>query len=468
MSSVFQSDLAVLGAGPGGYVAAIRAAQLGQKVAIIDRERPGGVCLNWGCIPTKALLTGAEWVENLKFHGETFGISSSGVLELDYSKAIAHSRKVSDTLCKGVHSLLKKNQIEYFQGEGRLSGKRGLNVLSPKEVQVEAAHILLATGSEDFVPRGVTIDGKRILTSREALESSEVPERIVIVGAGAVGIEFAYIYSMYGAKVTVVEMADQVLPGADEELSVVLRRSLQKKGIKFIMNTRFDDVAVTSKSACLSLKQNEKDLEIEADQVLLAIGRRPLVKNLGFEELGVGLTERGFLEIDGTLQTNIHSISAIGDLAGPPLLAHKASEEGVAAVEFISGVKRPEIDYKRIPGCIYSQPQVAWIGLTEKEAQLVFGEGCRVGKFPFVASGKAVASVHKAGFSKIIAEPRYGQIVGAHIVGHGATELIAEIGLAMTLEATTEEISGTVHAHPTMSESIMEASLAAEGRSINF
>jgi dihydrolipoamide dehydrogenase len=192
------------------------------------------------------------------------------------------------------------------------------------------------------------------------------------------------------------------------------------------------------------------------------------VENLGLEELGVGLTERGFLEIDGTLQTNIHSISAIGDLAGPPLLAHKASEEGVAAVEFISGVKRPEIDYKRIPGCIYSQPQVAWIGLTEKEAQLAFGEGCRVGKFPFVASGKAVASVHTAGFSKIIAEPRYGQIVGAHIVGHGATELIAEIGLAMTLEATTEEISGTVHAHPTMSESIMEASLAAEGRSINF
>lgn len=468
MNSVFQSDLAVLGAGPGGYVAAIRAAQLDQKVTIIDRDRPGGVCLNWGCIPTKALLTGAEWVENLKFHGESFGISSSGVMELDYGKAIAHSRKISDRLCKGVRSLLKKNRIEFIQGDGRLSGPRGIEVQASEQIQVEAAHILLATGSDEFVPAGLRIDGERILTSREALASTVVPDRIVIIGAGAVGVEFAYIYSMYGAQVSIVEMADRVLPGADEEVSAVLRRALEKRGIEFKMGARFEGAEISSKGVCVSLTKNDEDLEIESDQLLLALGRRPLSGGLGQEAVGLELTDQGFLKVDENLRTNVSTISAIGDLAGPPLLAHKASEEGVAAVEFMAGESRPVVDYKRIPSCIYTQPQVAWIGLNENEARAAFGEDVRVGKFPFVASGKAIASAHTAGFTKILAEPEYGQIIGAHIVGHGATELIAEIGLAMTLESTTKELSGTVHAHPTLSESILEASLAAEGRSINF
>ncbi len=466
MNDADRFDLAVLGAGPGGYVAAIRAAQLGLRVAVVEEDRPGGVCLNWGCIPSKSLLTGAEMVEALRAHGKAFGIAAGG-LTLDYGKAIDTSRKASDRLCKGVESLLKKNRITLIRGRGKLAGPHALEVSGPEARRVEASHVILATGSDEWVPPGVEVDGERILTSRQALESKRIPERLVVVGAGAVGCEFAYVYAMYGSKVTVIEMADQMLPGADAEAAAALQREYRRKGIEVQLGTRFEALKLANGGVRVAVRQGETDGELTADQVLLAIGRSPLSADLGLEEAGVEVDRRGFVQTDARRRTSAPSVSAIGDVAGGPLLAHKASEEGIAAAEWLVGHERPALDHRKIPACIYCQPQVAWIGHTEEEAREAFGE-VKVGKFPFLASGKGVAAGHTAGFAKIVAEPRYGEIVGAHVVGFGATELIAEIGLAMTLEATTAEVAGTSHAHPTLSEAIMEAALAAEGRSINF
>lgn len=467
MASQERFDLAVIGAGPGGYVGAIRAAQLGQKVAVIEADRPGGVCLNWGCIPSKALLTGAELVETLRAHGETFGVTARGV-ELDYGKVVDHSRRCADRLVKGVESLLKKNQITLIPGRGRLAGPQRIEVSGSEERVVEAERLLLATGSREWVPPGVPVDGRRVLTSREALESKVVPERLLVVGAGAVGVEFAYVYAMYGAKVTIIELMDQMLPGSDPEVAKALQREFRRKGIEVQLGTRFEEIKVVGDGCQTHVVRGDAQDTIESDQVLVAIGRKPLSDDLGLEQAGVELDRRGFVRVDEWMGTNVEGISAIGDLAGPPLLAHKASEEGIAAVERAAGVKRPALDHRKIPGCVYAQPQVAWIGLTEPEAREQHGDELRVGRFPFTASGKAVASAHTAGFVKLIAEPRYNEIVGAHVVGHGATELIAELALAMTLESTTAEIAGTSHAHPTLAEAIMEAALDAEGRVINF
>jgi dihydrolipoamide dehydrogenase len=467
VSTAGRFDVAILGGGPGGYVAAIRAAQLGMKAAVVEADRLGGVCLNWGCIPSKALLTGAELVESLRQHGEAFGIVASG-LTLDYAKVHAHSRKTADRLARGVEALFKKNAVTWIRGRGRLAGPTSIAVDGPDAGAVEAAHVIVATGSTEWVPPGVTVDGARVLTSREALASPQLPGRLVVIGAGAVGVEFAYVYAMYGAQVTVVEMADQMIPGADAEVAQALLRELRRKRIDVRLGTRFEELKVGGAGVRVSVTQGGEASEIEADQVLVAIGRRPLSQDLGLEGLGVGVSARGFVEVDAHHRTRVPSISAIGDVAGGALLAHKASEEGIAAVEHLAGLRRPALDPARIPACIYAQPQVAWIGLTEAQARERFGDALKVGKFPFQASGKAVASLHTAGFAKILAEPRHGEIVGAHVIGAGATELIAEIGLAMTLESTTAEIAGTVHAHPTLSEALLEAALAAEGRGINF
>jgi dihydrolipoamide dehydrogenase len=460
-------DWVVIGSGPGGYVAAIRAAQLGHRVAIVEEDRPGGVCLNWGCIPSKALLTGAELVENVRSHGETFGLRA-GTLELDYSKVVDHSRKTADRLCKGVQGLLKKNQIELVAGRGRVAGPHAVEVSEPADRVLEAERILVATGSAEWVPPGLEVDGETVLTSREALEKREVPERLVVVGAGAVGIEFAYVYAMYGAQVTVVEMMDQMIPGADPDVAQVLQREFRRKGIDVRLGTRFEKLERGPSGVGVVISSEKGNEELPADRVLAAIGRRPRSAGLGLEEAGVALDERGFVRVDAELRTQVASIGAIGDVAGGALLAHKASEEGIAAVEFAAGLSRPALHHDRIPACIYAQPQVAWVGLGEAAARERYGDDLKVGKFPFTASGKALAAAHSAGFAKILAEPEYGAIVGAHIVGAGATELIAEIGLALTLEATTDEIGATCHAHPTLSEAILEATLAAESRAINF
>jgi dihydrolipoamide dehydrogenase len=462
-------DLALVGAGPGGYVAAIRAAQLGHRVAVIEQDRVGGVCLNWGCIPSKALLSGAELVEQLRSHGDTFGIGASGIT-LDYDKVVTHSRKTADRLVRGVESLFKKHQIQVVRGRGRLAGPNAVEVSGGEggDQVVEATHVILATGSREWTPPGVSVDGKRILTSREALESRTVPGKLVVIGAGAVGVEFAYVYAMYGAQVVLVEMADQMIPGADPDVAEALQREFRRKKIEVRLGTRFEEMKASNGGVRVVVRKGDATSELDADQVLVAIGRRPLSDDLGLERVGLAPDAKGFVRVDERLRTDVPSISAIGDLARPPLLAHKASEEGIAAVEWLSGVTRPALDHWKIPACIYAQPQVAWIGRTEAQAREEFGPDLRVGKFPFTASGKAVAAGHTPGFAKILAEPRYGEIVGAHVVGYGATELIAEIGLAMTLEATTSEVAATSHAHPTLSEALLEAALAAEGRGINF
>lgn len=460
-------DLAILGAGPGGYVAAIRAAQLGRRVAVVERERPGGVCLNWGCIPSKALLSGAELIETLRAHGESFGVSAGGLV-LDYAKAIDHSRKVSDRLCKGVESLFKKNRIVLVPGSGRLAGSNEVAVEGPAPTRVEADAVILATGSAELVPAGVELEAGRVMTSREALESKQVPPRLVVVGAGAVGVEFAYVYANYGSQVTILEMADQMLPGADPEVAQALQREFRRKKIDVRLGTRFEEIKSANGVVRVRVRKGDEGAEVEAEQVLLAIGRRPLSKDIGLEAAGIELDPRGFVKVDANCRTSLASVFAIGDLAGPPLLAHKASEEGIHCVEEIAGIARPPLDVWKIPACIYAQPQVAWIGRTEAQARAEYGDDLLVGKFPFTASGKAVATAHTAGFVKLLAEPRYREIVGAHIVGAGATELVAEIAIAMTLEATTTEIAGTSHAHPTLAEAILEAALAAEGRSVHF
>jgi len=371
-------------------------------------------------------------------------------------------------LCKGIASLFDKNKIQLIRGRGRLESANTLAVTGADEQLVEAEKILLATGSSEWIPPGVHVDGERVLTSREALVSKNIPERLVIIGAGAVGLEFAYIYANYGSKVTVIEMLPQILPGADAEVATAVAREFRKKKIEIKTKTRFEGLELGANGVEVHASKGEEAISFPADQVLIAIGRKPLSEEIGLDSLGIAQTEKGYVQVDDQLRTNVQSVLAIGDLAGPPLLAHKASEEGVAAVEFAAGLTRSPLDHRRIPGCIYTQPQVAWIGLTEEAARKQYGEDLRVGKFPFLASGKAVATAHTAGFVKLLAEPKYGELVGAHIVGAGATELIAELGLGMNLETTTEEIIGTCHAHPTLSEAILEAALAAEGRGIHY
>ena len=329
-------DWAVIGAGPGGYVAAIRAAQLGQRVAVIEADRPGGVCLNWGCIPSKALLTGAELVENLTRHGETFGVSAEGIT-LDYAALIDHSRKTADRLCKGVQGLLKKNQIELVAGRGQLLAPGRVAVSGETETVIEADRVLLATGSTEWTPPGIEIDGERVLTSKEALVSKRVPEHLVVIGAGAVGIEFAYVYAMYGSKVTVIEMADQMLPGCDPDVATALGREFRRKQIDVKTGTRFEAAKPNGQGVTVSISSDKGAEELQADQVLVAIGRRPLSADLGLEALGIDLDPKGHVPVDASYETTVPGVFAIGDLSGPPLLAHKASEEGIAAVEMAAG-----------------------------------------------------------------------------------------------------------------------------------
>jgi dihydrolipoamide dehydrogenase len=447
-------------------MAAIRAAQLGLRTAVIESERPGGVCLNWGCIPTKSLLTGAELVESVRQRGTAFGINTGGIT-LDYGRAIDHSRRVADRLCQGVQGLLKKNQIELVRGRAQLSGANSLEVSGPDARTVEAAQIVLATGSREWVPPDVAVDGKRVLTSREALESRTIPDRLLIIGAGAVGIEFAYVYATYGARVTVLEMADQVLPGVDAEIAKTLEKEFRRKGIEILLGCRFEKIDTGPDAVRVVYTCADRSEEIAVDQVLVAVGRRPATDSLGLERTGVALDGRGFVSVDDRHRTSVPTIAAIGDVSGGPLLAHKASEEGIAAAEYTAGLERPPLDPLRIPACIYAQPQVASLGLTEAQAREQFGDAVRIGKFPFSAVGKAVAADHTSGFAKLVVNAEFGEIVGAHIIGAGATELIAEVSLAMQLEATTAEIAHTVHAHPTLSEAIWEAALSAEGRSLN-
>jgi dihydrolipoamide dehydrogenase len=457
-------DLAVIGSGPGGYVSAIRATQLGMRVAIIEEERLGGVCLNWGCIPTKAILKAAEQFEDVKRKAVP-GLVVDG-LRVDYSAVIDASRGAADRLNKGVTSLMKKNQIEIFQGRGRLAGPGLVSVSGSQPQEIQAERILLATGSTERVLPGIEVDGKLVLTSREALESRVMPGSIVIVGAGAVGLEFAYSYAAYGAEVTVIEMAEQILPGFDAEVAKTLAQSLQRKKIKLLTKTAFRELKASDGRVHVTVEGEKGEAQIQADQLLLAVGRRALADDLGLETVGVTV-ERGFIKADSEYRTSAAGIWAIGDVIGPPLLAHKASDEGIAAVEYMAGARHKALNYQQIPGCIYCQPQVGVVGLTEQQARET-GRSIAIGRVPYAAAGKAVAVGHTEGFVKLIVDEAHGEILGCHIVGADATELIAEVTLAMASEATVHELAETVHAHPTLSELILESARAALKQSINF
>jgi dihydrolipoamide dehydrogenase len=458
-------DLVVVGAGPGGYVAAIRAAQLGLRTAVVERERAGGVCGNWGCIPSKALLADATLYRAMR-EGAARGLVAEG-LRVDFEKVMARSRGVAAQQAKGVEFLFKKNGIDYVLGTARLA-KGGVAVTrADGDAQTIAAkHVLLATGSGERLLPGLEVDGEVVMTSREALASPQLPASVVVIGGGAVGVEFAYMYASFGAAVTVVELADGLLPGMDADLGKELARAFARQKIEVLLGHRFEQLTRNGTGASVAVRGSKDMRALTAERVLVAVGRAPLSADLGLEEAGVR-TERGFVVVDGALRTSAPSVWAIGDLVGPVMLAHAASEQGVHVVEVIAGLRtEAQLAPATIPMCVYCEPEVASVGLTEAQARERGEVG--VGRFPFKALGKAMATGHTEGFVKVVCGKPHDEILGVHMVGHGVTDLIAEAGLARTLEATVDEIAETVHAHPTLAEALREAALAAAGRALNI
>ncbi|MBI2158221.1 MAG: dihydrolipoyl dehydrogenase [Candidatus Rokubacteria bacterium] len=454
-------DVAVVGTGPGGYVAAIRCAQLGLSVAAVEDDRPGGVCLNWGCIPTKALLRNAE-VLGLVNRAADFGIRVSGV-EPSWAEAIQRSRRVADGRAKGVEFLFRKNKITLFPGRGVLSARDTVEVTGAAGTEtLKARAVILATGSEPKSLRGVAIDETIVVSSNGAVRNERLPGSIAIIGAGAVGVEFADIYAAYGVPVTLLEALPRIVPIEDEESSKELARAFRRRGIEMKTGVKVLAVKPGGPGAVVETDQGR----VEAEQVLMAVGRAAKVRGLGFEALGLQL-DRGFVKVSPRMETSLPGVYAIGDMAGPPLLAHKAMAEAVAAAEAIAGRDPRPVDYANVPSCTYCRPQVASIGLTEAKAR-ENGREITVGRFPFTASGKAVALAEPEGFVKIVADKATGEILGVHIVGHEATEIIHEFAVGRTLEATLEEIVHTIHAHPTMAEAALEAALGALGQAIHL
>ena len=464
-----QYDIAVLGGGPGGYTAAIRAAQLGFKTVVIDKDNLGGICLNWGCIPTKSLLKNAEIYDVIKNQGNDFGITAKE-LTFNFTKIIERSRNISDRVSKNVEILMKKNKIDRIRGFGKLVSQDKIEIFNEKNKKIDsiiAEKIIIATGARPKSIPSFPVDKKMIITSTEAMTLPELPKELIIIGAGAIGIEFAYFYSVLGTKVTVIEMMENILPIEDKEISKELEKSFKKRGIKIITNANVQKAEVKGKKVKVTVSFNGNYEELTAEKVLSAVGVTGNVEGFGLEKLGVGLFKNHIQVNRSSYETNVKGIYAIGDVIGPPWLAHVASHEGIHCVEAIKGQKNKPIDYQNIPGCTYCQPQVASVGLTEEKAKEQ-GYDIKVGKFPFVASGKAFATGEREGFVKLIFDSKYDELLGAHIIGSEATELIAEVVIARELEATGETIIKTVHAHPTLSESIMEASAQAYGEAINI
>ncbi|HKW92901.1 MAG TPA: dihydrolipoyl dehydrogenase [Methylomirabilota bacterium] len=459
-------DVVVVGTGPGGYVAAIRCAQLGLSVATVEDDRPGGVCLNWGCIPTKALLRNAE-VVHLFQRAEEFGIAV-GQWKADYAQAVQRSRRVADRMAKGVEFLFRKNKITLFPGRGALKSARVVEVAGKEGAQILEARraVILATGSEPKSLPGVTIDEKRVVSSTGAVTNESRPGSLIVIGAGAVGIEFADVYAAYGTSVTVLEALPRVLPVEDEEVSAQIARLFSRRGITIRTGVRVKAVTSGGSNVAVAVEAEGKTETLTADQVLMAVGRGARTRGLGLEALSVA-TERGFVTVSPTMETSVKGIYAIGDMAGHQLLAHKAMAEGVVAAEAIAGQSPRPVDYGNVPSCTYCRPQVASIGVSEAAARSG-GREIAVGKFPFTASGKAVALGETDGFVKVVADKSTGEILGVHIVGPEATELIHEFAVGRTLEATLEEIIHTIHAHPTLSEAALEATLAALGHPIHI
>ena len=462
-----QYDVAVIGSGPGGYVAGIKTAQAGLKTVVVEKERLGGICLNWGCIPTKALLRSAEVYSTIG-DAEALGISV-GKVSFDGAKIVARSRKVADKMNRGVASLFKKYKVTHQQGTAKLLSPTQVEVTGEdgKPIVLAAKNIILATGARPRELPVFPVDGQRVLTYRHALQMEKFPKKMLIVGAGAIGVEFAYYFNSFGVEVHLVEMLPQLLPVEDEEIATQLQRSFQKQGIHCYTATAVEDFKVGKSGVSAQLKGPKETTKIAADAALIAVGMQPNTDQLGLKEAGVATDKGGFVQVDPQLRTNVPGIYAIGDVTGRQLLAHKASAEGELVAAVIAGHTAPPIDYGQIPGCTYCQPQVASIGLTEqacKEQGLAY----KVGKFPFAASGKANAIHHLEGMIKLIFGEPHGQLLGAHLIGPEVTELLAELGLAMRMEATYEEILSTIHAHPTLSEAVFEATGVAYGVSANY
>jgi dihydrolipoamide dehydrogenase len=460
-------DVVVVGSGPGGYVGAIRATQLGLKVAVVEADRPGGIWLNWGCIPTKALLRNAEVLRLFQRAGD-FGISVDN-LRADYAVAHRRSRQVADRMAKGVEFLFRKNKIALVPGRGELAAPNAVRVHAREggpPRTIEAGAIVLATGAEPRSLPGLTIDGERIISSDEALRLERLPRSLIVVGAGAVGVEFADVFAAYGVQVTIVEALPRLLPLEDEEVSRVLARSFAKRQIDVRTGASVIGVKAGRDSVAVEIDQEGKGTRLTAERVLVAVGRGARTRGLGLEGLSVA-TQRNYVKVTPRMESSVPGIYAIGDVAGPPLLAHKASAEGIVAAEVIAGRAPRGVDYRAVPSCTYCHPQVASLGLTEAQAR-EGGREVRIGKYQFQANGKAQALAEPEGLVKIVAAADTGEILGVHIVGAEATELIAEFGLGKTLEATVEEVAHTIHAHPTLSEAVMEAALDAMGQAIHL
>ncbi len=456
-------DVAIVGGGPGGYVAAIRAAQLGLTAVLVEEERVGGLCLNWGCIPSKALLWNAELVRLFR-ESEDFGITYDA-LRIDLGKAIDRSRSVVDRMVKGVEFLLKKHRVTVIAGRGRLKSAKEIAVETADEV-VEAEHVIVATGARARSLPGIEIDGRTVITSREALELREQPASVVIVGGGPVGAEFAYFYRAYGAEVTIVELLDRLLPLEDDEISRQLERAFKQQGIAYRTSARVGGVATANGRATVAVSSAKGDEEFVADKVLLGVGMAANTEGLGLEEAGLAL-ERGFVVIDEQMLTTAPGVFAIGDVTGKLMLAHVASAQGVSAVERIAGREPPPLVYEKLPRCTYCQPQVASLGLTEAQAR-ERGLEVKTGKFPYRGNGKAIAMERTEGLVKLVVDAKTEEIVGYHIIGQDATELLAEASLGSVLETTPRELGWAVHAHPTLSEVVKEAALAVQGEAIHF
>ena len=465
MTSDTLYDLIIIGGGPAGYAAAIRAGQLGKKTVCIEMERAGGTCLNWGCIPSKALLKSAESFQ-AALHSEVFGFSCEEI-KVDFAKVMGRSRKVADQMGGGIEFLFKKNKVDYIVGTGfvHAAGMVEITEGDKKGSYIKGKNVMISTGCKPRTLPEIPVDGRKVMTSREALAMTEQPKSIAIMGAGAIGAEFAYFLNAFGTKVTLIEMLPRILPIEDAEVSDALHKSFAAQGIDCKVNTVVDSIDVRDNSVSLNLQKDNKTESIEVDSLLLAIGVIPNIdgtvsKKLKFDKV------KGYLKVDEKYQTSIPGIYAAGDIVGPPWLAHVATYRAIQAVNGMFEHSKP-IPFDTFPGCTYCQPQVASIGLTEEKAK-EDGIEYKVGKFPFAASGKAVAVNHSEGFVKVIVGAKYGEILGAHIIGSDATELITEYGLAMKLEATVDEIHGTIHAHPTMSEALAEAAAAAHGEAIHI
>jgi dihydrolipoamide dehydrogenase len=464
-------DVVVIGAGPAGYVCAIRAAQLGLKTACVESKSYeggyGGTCLNWGCIPAKALLESAALAQNLKDHGEDMGVRPIEV-EYDMSAAVDRSRFISEKLTGGIQYLFKKNEIDGIEGRGKMVGKGKVEVTSDEgdTRTIEAKNIVIATGAVMKSFPGFEIDGDKVIGSREALGLRKLPEKMVVVGAGYVGVEFADVFNAFGVEVTLVEALDSLVPLADAEIGKTLARSFKKRGIEIRTGTKVKSLDREASPMKLTVETSKGEETIETDIVLMAVGRKPVTEDLGLEDLGVEMNEP-WVKIDEWCATNVDGVYAIGDVAGEPMLAHKGSHEGIIAAEKIAGVAEHPMRYDNIPSVGYCHPEVATIGMTEEEAKEA-GYEVKVGKYPLNAHGRAMTAAHNEGFVKIVADAKYGEVLGVHMIGYNVSELIAEAGMARALESTVEEIAAHAHAHPSMAEAVMEAALAAMDRAIHI